>query len=139
MSDDEDDNVRQLGVEKQDLVRDLADQICKVLTRNYDVNVPEEHLAALYLAEAAVQHIVVAKKGPAELNRVIGAANEIRKTYGFTLRPPHTVYDEEEQPKAAPIVPLFGKKEVEEQCGPGPITTTEEKGIIQREEKDEGA
>ena len=135
--DDDNDNVRQLGVEKHDRVRDLADQICKVLTRNFDVNVPEEHLAALYLAEAAVQHIVVVKKGPVELNRVIGAANEIRKTYGFTLRPPQTVYDEEEQPKAAPVVRLFGKEEHEEKCGP--TQATEEKGIIQREEEDEGA
>lgn len=119
MFDDEDDNVRPIGVEKRDRVRELADQICKVLTRNFNVNVPEEHLAALYLAEAAVQHIVVTKRGPVELHRVLHRANEIRQTYGFTLVPERTVYDEEEQPKDASVVQLFqeGKPEEEDPEG----------------------
>ncbi len=112
MSDnDEKDNVVELGVQPHDRVLTLADEVCKTLTRFYNINEPEEHLAALYLAEAAVQHIVVSKYGPQGLSEVVRRANDIRRKYGFTLVPEHTIYDEKEQPKVAPVVPLFRETE----------------------------
>ena len=110
MSDDEnDDNVVQLGVKPQDRVLTLADEVCKTLTRFYSVHNPEEHLAALYLAEAAVQHIVVTRHGPAGLNTILRRANEIRRSYGFSMIVEKTIYDEDEQPADAPVIELFRK------------------------------
>jgi len=109
--DDKDDNVLVLGVKPQDRVLTLADEVCKTLTRFYSVHKAEEHLAALYLAEAAVQHIIVSKYGPAGLNSVLRKANEIRRSYGFSLVVDKTVYDEDEQPPDAPVVELFRKRE----------------------------
>lgn len=110
MSDDrEDDNVRMLGVKKKDRVLELADALCKVLRDTTSVNNPEEHLAALYLAEGAVQHIVATKYGPSGLGEVLRRANEIRRSYDFKLRVERTIYDEDEQPPAAPVIPLKPK------------------------------
>lgn len=110
MSDDEEkDNVLELGIERHDRVLSLADEVCKTLTRFYTVNLPEEHLAALYLAEAAVQHIIVSKYGPEGLNSVLKRANDLRRSYGFTTVVDKTVYDEDEQPEPAPVVDLFKK------------------------------
>lgn len=113
MSDDDDKsgNVVELDVPKHDRVLALADQVCKTLSRSYSVNKPEEHLAALYLAEAAVQHICVSKYGIEGFNNILKRANDIRREYGFHLVPEKTVYDEGEQPADAPVVPLFKPKE----------------------------
>jgi len=105
--DDKPDNVVEPNFPKHDRVMALADELCKALSRSYAVNKPEEHLAALYLAEAAVQHICVSKYGIEGYNNILRRANDIRRGYGFHLVPEKTIYDENEQPKDAPVVPLF--------------------------------
>jgi len=115
MDEEDDRKVTGLPIEKNDRVMNLADDLCKVLTRSYEVNLPEEHLAALYLVEAAVHHIVVQKYGLEALESALVKANRMRKSYGFNLVPDKIVYDEEEQPAPAEVLPFRRKDDSEDQ------------------------
>lgn len=84
-----DNNIRRFPTEKVDRVAKLAGAIIKVLEIS-DVDPPEDHLAALLLVQTAMQQAIMREKGPAELQRVLIAANERRRKYdvvwGYTPR-----------------------------------------------------
>lgn len=75
-----DDNIRRFPVERVDRVARLASAIAKVLELS-DVDPPEDHLAAVLLVQTAIQQGVMRARGPAELQRVLFAANERRRRY----------------------------------------------------------
>jgi hypothetical protein len=75
-----DDNVRRFPVEKVDRVIKLATAITQVLALA-DEDAPEDHLAAILLVQVALQQAVARECGPAELQRVLFAANEKRRRY----------------------------------------------------------
>ncbi len=121
---------------KRDRVRDLANEVCQTLSRFYKVNEAEEHLAALFLAEMVVKQLVVAKYGPAALNRVVTEASELKSLFDAVIAErapevPDTVYEQTDRAPEAQVVQLFRKDEPVEETGPGPIPM--------KEDKDEGA
>jgi len=75
-----DDNVRQFPVEKVDRVIKLAQALVNVIQLSESSPV-EDDLAAILLVQTAMQQAIVREKGPAELQRVLIAANERRRKY----------------------------------------------------------
>ena len=76
----DDNNVVRFPTETVDRVAKLAGAISKVMELS-DSQTPEEHLTALLLVQAAIQHAVMTQEGPAGLSRVLHAANDRRRRY----------------------------------------------------------
>jgi hypothetical protein len=75
-----DDNIRRFPVEKVDRVIKLSQALVNVM-QLAETDTPEDLLASLLLVQTALQQSIVRDKGPAELQRVLIAANERRRRY----------------------------------------------------------
>ena len=74
-----DDKVVRFPTEKVDRVIKLATALSQVLALSDDS--AEDQLASVLLLQVAVQQAISREKGPAELQRVLIAANERRRKY----------------------------------------------------------
>lgn len=77
------DNIRRFPVERVDRVIKLAQALVNVIELA-EASTAEEDLAAILLVQTAMQQAISREKGPAELQRVLIAANERRRKYEVT-------------------------------------------------------
>lgn len=77
------DNIRRFPVERVDRVVRLAQALVNVVELA-EASTAEEDLAAILLVQTAMQQAISREKGPAELQRVLIAANERRRKYEVT-------------------------------------------------------